>query len=61
MESLFEYGSRAGFWRLHRAFASRGVPVTVYPALRARLLEAIENQEHLVAGEAETRELETIA
>ena len=20
MESLFEYGSRAGFWRLHRAF-----------------------------------------
>ena len=22
MESLFEYGSRAGFWRLHRAFTS---------------------------------------
>ena len=30
MESLFEYGSRAGFWRLHRAFTSRKVPVTVY-------------------------------
>jgi len=30
IESLFEYGSRAGFWRLHRTFAARGVPVTVY-------------------------------
>src|SRR6266849_8777387 len=30
MESLYEYGSRAGFWRLHRAFTARGVPVTVY-------------------------------
>jgi peptidoglycan/xylan/chitin deacetylase (PgdA/CDA1 family) len=30
MESLYEYGSRAGFWRLHRAFTERGLPVTVY-------------------------------
>ena len=30
MESLYEYGSRAGFWRLHRAFTARRVPVTVY-------------------------------
>lgn len=30
MESLYEYGSRAGFWRLHRAFTSRGIPVTVF-------------------------------
>ncbi|NMN04351.1 MULTISPECIES: allantoinase PuuE [unclassified Novosphingobium] len=30
MESLYEYGSRAGFWRLHRLFAMRGVPVTVF-------------------------------
>ena len=30
IESLFEYGSRAGFWRLHRTFTSRGVPITVY-------------------------------
>lgn len=29
-ESLYEYGSRAGFWRLHRLFASYDVPVTVY-------------------------------
>jgi chitin deacetylase len=30
MESLYEYGSRAGFWRLWRLFSGRGVPVTVY-------------------------------
>ena len=30
MESIYEYGSRAGFWRLHRLFAERGLPVTVY-------------------------------
>ena len=30
MESIYEYGSRAGFWRLHRAFTARAVPVTVY-------------------------------
>jgi hypothetical protein len=29
MESLYEYGSRAGFWRLHRLFTERGLPVTV--------------------------------
>lgn len=30
MESMYEYGSRAGFWRLHRLFTARGMPVTVY-------------------------------
>ena len=30
MESLYEYGSRAGFWRLHRLFTGLGVPVTVF-------------------------------
>jgi len=30
MESMYEYGSRAGFWRLHRLFTSRAVPVTVF-------------------------------
>ena len=30
MESLYEYGSRAGFWRLHRAFTARQIPVTVF-------------------------------
>jgi putative urate catabolism protein len=30
MESLYEYGSRAGFWRLHRIFTERQLPVTVF-------------------------------
>jgi len=30
MESIYEYGSRAGFWRLHRLFTERNLPVTVY-------------------------------
>jgi len=30
MESIYEYGSRAGFWRLHRIFSDRNVPVTVF-------------------------------
>ncbi len=30
MESFYEYGSRAGFWRLHRMFTSRDIPVTVF-------------------------------
>jgi allantoinase len=29
-ESMFEYGSRAGFWRVHRIFTSHGLPLTVY-------------------------------
>ncbi|WP_210484754.1 allantoinase PuuE [Microvirga antarctica] len=30
MESIYEYGSRAGFWRLWRLFTSRAIPVTVF-------------------------------
>jgi putative urate catabolism protein len=30
MESLYEYGSRAGFWRLHRLFTERAIPLTVF-------------------------------
>lgn len=49
MESMYEYGSRAGFWRLHRLFTSRGLPLTVYavamamernPAAVAAMVEA---------------------
>lgn len=28
-ESMFEYGSRIGFWRLHRMFQERGLPATI--------------------------------
>ncbi|ENN85362.1 Chitooligosaccharide deacetylase [Rhizobium freirei PRF 81] len=49
MESVYEYGARAGFWRLHRLFIEKQVPVTVYavatalqrsPAQVAAMLEA---------------------
>ena len=30
MESIYEYGSRVGFWRLWRMFTSRNMPVTVF-------------------------------
>src|SRR3954470_5436001 len=30
MESIYEYGSRAGFWRLKRLFDDRRLPVTVF-------------------------------
>lgn len=29
-EGMFEYGSRVGFWRLHRLFQERGLPLTVF-------------------------------
>ncbi|MEM8690570.1 MAG: allantoinase PuuE [Pseudomonadota bacterium] len=30
MESIYDYGARAGFWRLNRLFTDAGVPLTVY-------------------------------
>ncbi|NTF85452.1 allantoinase PuuE [Agrobacterium rhizogenes] len=35
VESLFEYGARAGFWRLWRIFRGAGVPVTVFGVTEA--------------------------
>jgi allantoinase len=35
MESLYEYGSRAGFWRLHRLFTAHDAPVTVFGVAKA--------------------------
>lgn len=35
MESIYEYGARAGFWRLHRLFTGAGIPVTVYGVAQA--------------------------
>jgi peptidoglycan/xylan/chitin deacetylase (PgdA/CDA1 family) len=32
---MFEYGSRAGFWRVHRIFTAHGLPLTVYAVGRA--------------------------
>ena len=35
MESIYEYGSRVGFWRLWRMFTERKVPTTVYAVATA--------------------------
>src|ERR1044072_1181878 len=35
MESLYEYGSRAGLWRVLRAFDKRNLPLTVFAVARA--------------------------
>ncbi|WP_324134469.1 allantoinase PuuE [Bosea sp. (in: a-proteobacteria)] len=49
MESIYEYGSRAGYWRLWRMFTERNMPVTVfaiasalkrYPEIAASMQEA---------------------
>jgi allantoinase len=35
MESIYEYGSRAGLWRVLRVFESRGIPLTIFAVARA--------------------------
>ena len=45
MESLYEYGARAGFWRLHRMFTERKLPVTVFGVAMA-----LERNEEAVAA-----------
>jgi len=30
MESLYEYGSRAGFWRIHKLFEKYNLPLTIF-------------------------------
>ena len=44
MESIYEYGSRAGFWRLHRLFTRFKLPVTIFGVAMAleRNQEAVE-------------------
>jgi putative urate catabolism protein len=43
VESMYEYGSRAGFWRLWRLFTQRRIPVTVFGVATAlaRNLDAV--------------------
>lgn len=35
MESLYEYGSRAGFWRIYRLFQQHAIPVTAFAVSKA--------------------------
>ncbi|MEQ8344765.1 MAG: allantoinase PuuE [Sneathiellaceae bacterium] len=48
VESMYEFGSRAGFWRLHRMFTQRQMPLTVYAVTMA-----MERNPDAVAGMVE--------
>ncbi len=55
MESLYEYGSRAGVWRLLRLFRERAVPLTVFGVAMAMqrhpdVVEAFLRDGHEVAS-----------
>ena len=55
MESLYEYGSRAGFWRVLRVFEDSGTPLTIFAVSRAlqrnpAVTAAIVAGGHEVAG-----------
>lgn len=48
-ESMYEYGSRVGFWRLHRLFTSRDLPLTIFASALA-----LERSPNIAAAIAET-------
>ena len=55
MESIYEYGSRAGFWRLHKLFKDKNIPVTIFGVGLAleqnpQVCEAIKNGNYEVAA-----------
>lgn len=52
MESIYEYGARAGFWRLHRLFQEHKIPVTVYGVATA-LARSPEQVEAMKAADWE--------
>jgi allantoinase len=54
MEGIYEYGSRAGVWRILRAFEERGLPLTVFGVGMAlqrhpELVAALVQQGHEIA------------
>ena len=53
MESIYEYGSRAGFWRLWRLFTERDIPLTVYGVATAiaRNREAVAAMQEAELGD----------
>ncbi len=55
MDSLYEYGSRAGFWRIHSEFQKRGLPLTVFGVAMAlarhpEIVEAIKAADYDVVS-----------
>ncbi len=54
MESMYEYGSRRGFWRLHKLFQEKKIPITIFGVAMAlernpKVCEAIKNGNYEVA------------
>ena len=54
MESMYEYGSRRGFWRLHKLFQEKKIPITIFGVAMAlernpEICEAIKNGNYEVA------------
>ena len=55
MESLYEYGSRRGFWRLHKLFQDKKIPITIFGVGLAlqqnpEICNAIKNADYEVAS-----------
>ena len=55
MESLYEYGSRSGFWRLHKLFQEKKIPITIFGVGMAleknpEICKAIKNSNYEVAS-----------
>jgi len=55
MDSLYEYGSRAGFWRIHNEFQKRGLSMTVFGVAMAlarnpEIVEAIKAADYDVVS-----------
>lgn len=50
MESIYEYGARAGFWRLWRLFTGADVPVTVYGVTTALQRSPLQTKAMIEAG-----------
>ena len=54
MESLYEYGSKRGFWRLHDLFQEKKIPITIFGVAMAldrnpEVCNAIKNSNYEVA------------
>jgi putative urate catabolism protein len=50
MESIYEYGARAGFWRLWRMFTERRMPLTIYGVAHALMRSPDQVQAMKEAG-----------
>ncbi|AZS50501.1 allantoinase PuuE [Entomomonas moraniae] len=55
MDSLYEYGSRVGFWRIHNEFQKRKLPMTVFGVAMAlarnpKVVEAIKEADYDVVS-----------